>query len=255
MKPVWIIAKNTYREIIRDRIIYALFVFAIIMVGAALALGQLSFSEQARISANFGMAAIHISAIIIAIFVGSSLVSKEIDKKTILSILTRPLSRLQFLLGKSLGLILIILTVIVGLSFIQAFVFWGLKVPITPAFFVSIYGILLESLVLLGIALMFSTLSSSLVVVSFTIGIFLIGHWVENLNFLAKKSSSELFSIFAKLSVYGFPNLEKFNWRDVVLYNDDLRLDEIVMSTLYGLGWWILFLFLTMMFFRKKDFA
>ncbi|MCB9026161.1 MAG: ABC transporter permease subunit [Bdellovibrionaceae bacterium] len=255
MKSIWIIAKNTYREIIRDRIIYALIVFAIVMVGGALALGQLSFTEQARISANFGMAAIHLSSVIIAVFVGSTLVAKEIDKQTILSILSKPLSRTQFLMGKSFGLILIIASLILGLSLILVFVFWGLGVPITSSFLVAILGILIESLILMGLALMFSSFSSSFMVVSLTIGVFLIGHWVENLNFLSKKSSSVIFILFAKASVYGFPNLERFNWRDSILYGESVPIDEVLLTTTYGLGWWLAFLVITSLIFRNKNFA
>ncbi|MCB0356039.1 MAG: ABC transporter permease subunit [Bdellovibrionales bacterium] len=255
MKSIWVIAKNTYREIIRDKIIYSLLVFAIIMVGGALALGQLSFTEQARISANFGLSAIHLSSIIIAIFVGSTLVVREIDKQTILSILTLPLNRFAFLLGKSLGLILIIASVISGLAVILMLVFWGLGIPITQAFFVSMFGILLESIVLMGLALMFSSFSSSFLVVSFSLGVFLIGHWIENLNFLAKKSSSSVFLVFAKMSSFTFPNLEKFNWRDMVLYNQPIHFTDLAIVTFYGCGWWLLFLVITIIVFRKKDFA
>ena len=255
MKAIWIIAKNTYREIIRDRIIYALIVFAVVMVGGALALGQLSFTEQARISANFGMAAIHLSSIIIAIFVGSTLVAKEIDKQTILSILSRPLSRTQFLLGKSLGLVMIIASLITGLSFILSLVFWGVGIPLTSAFLVSVFGILLEAILLMGLALMFGSFSSPFLVVSFSLGVFLIGHWVENLNFLAQKSSSVIFITFAKASVYGLPNLERFNWRDTILYGNDVGIEEFSLATVYGLSWWLGFLIVTSLIFRNKNFV
>ena len=76
MKSIWVLAKNTYKEVIRDRILYALLMFAVLLIGLSLALGQLSFAEQARISANFGLSAIHLAAVTLAIFVGSNLVYK-----------------------------------------------------------------------------------------------------------------------------------------------------------------------------------
>ncbi len=255
MKAVWIIAKNTYREIIRDRILYGLIVFSLIIVGASLALGQLSFSEQARISANFGMAAIHLCAIMLAIFVGSTLVYKEIEKQTILTLLVRPLNRMQFLLGKSIGLILIIASIIMGLAVVQIFIFWGLGVPVTENFFITMFGILIEAFVLMGFALFLSTLTSPVLVVSFSLGLFLIGHWIENLNFLAQKSSSTMFVAFAKLSTYSLPNLERFNWRESVIYGTKISMEEILLTAAYGLGWWLLLLVITSAIFRKKDFA
>src|SRR4051812_6925954 len=107
MHILWVIAKNTFREIIRDRILYGLHIFAILLIGFSLVLGELSFAEQTRISINFGLAGIHLSAITLSIFIGSSLVAKEIEKQTILTLLARPVSRLQFLVGKYLGLIMV----------------------------------------------------------------------------------------------------------------------------------------------------
>src|SRR5258708_1724384 len=149
MRALWILAKNTFKEVIRDRILYALILFAVFLIGLSLALGQLSFAEQARISANFGLTAIHFCAVVMAIFVGSNLVSKEIEKKTILTILVRPISRLQFIIGKSLGLTMLIATMVTGLAFILALVFWGLGLKVDHRFLVVLCGLLGESMVLL----------------------------------------------------------------------------------------------------------
>src|SRR3989344_2748310 len=100
MKIIRIIARNTYREIIRDRILYVLILFALLIIGVSLALGQLSFAEQTRISINFGFSAISLSTVVLAVFAGSTLVFKEIEKRTVLTLLARPITRSQFLIGK-----------------------------------------------------------------------------------------------------------------------------------------------------------
>ncbi len=151
MKSVWVLAKNTFLELIRDRILYGLLVFAVLLIGLSLALGQLSFAEQSRISANFGFTAIHLSMVVLSIFVGSTLVAKELDKKTIFTLLARPLSRPQFLLGKCLGLTMVTLTVVMGLAVMLCFVFLGLSVPIDIQYLTALFGIILESFVLLGL--------------------------------------------------------------------------------------------------------
>lgn len=197
MKSILIIAANTYREIIRDRILYGLIVFALLLIGLSLALGQLSFAEQTRISANFGLTAIHISAVMIAIFMGSSLVNKEIDKKTILTLFVRPISRLQFLLGKSLGLVLLILTAIGGLALVLMGVFLGIGLGISSLFFVALLGIILEALILLAVSLFFSAFATPVMVVAFSLGIFVIGHWTESLRFFAQKNESIAFEFFS----------------------------------------------------------
>ncbi|MCB0342972.1 MAG: ABC transporter permease subunit, partial [Bdellovibrionales bacterium] len=141
MRVVWIIALNTFREIIRDRILYGLVVFALLLIGLSLALGQLSFAEQIRISANFGFTGIHLSAVMLSIFAGGSLVAKEIDKKTILTLLARPISRFQFMLGKSLGLTLVVVSVVTGLALVLAFILMNMGFKLNEGFFLGLFGI------------------------------------------------------------------------------------------------------------------
>ncbi len=255
MNVILLIARNTFREIIRDRILYGLIVFALGLVGVSLVLGQLTFSEQARISANFGFTGAHISAVFLAIFVGSTLVSKEIDKKTILTILVRPLTRVQFLIGKSLGLAAVITVVITGLAGVMLLIFNGLGLEVTYLFLVGLYGIFLESFLLLGLSLFFSSFSRPIMVVCFTGGVFLIGHWLGDLKFFASKSESEFFMGFANIINIIFPNLEKFNWRSLFLYNDDIFITEILSASIYSLAWFSFLVTLTALVLRRKDFG
>ena len=253
MKIISIIALNTYREIIRDRILYGIVIFALLLISVSLALGQLSFQEQARISANFGLTGIHLSSIALAIFVGSTLVIKEIDKKTILTLLARPISRVQFLIGKTFGLAAIIATIILGLTIVLAFVFYFLEVEINYRLSVALFGIFLESLVLLGISLVFSSFTRPILVVSYCTALFLIGHWIDSLKFFAEKSESETFKLFSEVITKIIPNLEVFNWRALPIYGEDILASEILSTTLYSVSWLGLFLTITALIFRRKD--
>lgn len=255
MRVIWVLAKNTYLELIRDRILYGLLVFAVMLIGLSLILGQLSFAEQSRISANFGFTAIHLSMVILSIFVGSTLVSKEMEKKTIYTLLSRPLNRPQFLLGKCLGLTLVTLTVVLGLALILALVFVGLEVPVNWEFAVALLGIILESLVLLGFTIFFGSFSSPMMVVTFSIGLFLIGHWLNDLSFFANKSQSESFAGFSHIISFLLPNLEKFNWRSLVTYHEPIAGKEVIAAFGYSWAWFILLITLTSYILRRKDFA
>ena len=199
MRAIWIIATNTFREIIRDRILYGIVVFALMLIGLSLALGELSFDEQARISANFGFTGIQLSAAILAIFIGSSLVAKEIEKQTILTLLARPITRTQFLLGKFVGLVLVILTVMAGISLVLAAIVSFLKLTVDLTFFEALYGVFLESILLTSIALFFGSFSRPIMTVIFTASLFLIGHWISSLTFFIEKSKSGGFKFFATL--------------------------------------------------------
>jgi len=253
MRAVWVLAVNTYKEVIRDRILYGLILFAFLLIGLSLALGQLSFAEQARISANFGLSAIHLVAVALAIFVGGNLVYKEIDKKTILTILVRPISRLQFILGKALGLTLIILTMMAGLTLVLALVFTLLGMPLDTRLLWVLFGLLCESLVLLGFTLVFSMFTRPILVVCFSVGIFLIGHWQESLEFFAnKKNGAGAAAVYFVTSRF-LPNLERVNWKDLVLYDQPIDAAARLQSAAYAFAWFGLCIFLASLIFRKKD--
>lgn len=255
MKPVFVIAFNTFREIMRDRILYGLVVFALLMMGFSLILGQLSFTEQARISGNFGLSAIQLSACVLAIFLGSTLVYKEIDKKTILTLLVRPVSRFQFLLGKCLGLIFVIFVLELGLSLVLISLFLYMGVDLSWAFLISLYGTFLEALILLSLALFFSSFAGPFVVVSCCVGVFLVGHWLNDLSFFAEKSDSGSFKAFSSLIGAIIPNLENLNWRHLFTYNESISLGNLVHSSFYAFSWFFIFLIIASIIIERRDFG
>src|SRR5688572_2314631 len=124
MKSVWLIANNTYREIIRDRILYGLVVFAILLIGLSLALGQLSFAEQTRLTIDFGLMGVHLSSVILSIFVGSTLVAREIEKRTIFTLLSHAVTRPQFIVAKLFGMTLVVATISACLAAILLLLLW-----------------------------------------------------------------------------------------------------------------------------------
>lgn len=255
MRPIWIIAANTFREIIRDRILYGIVVFALLLFGLSLALGQLSFSEQAKISADFGFAGIQIGACVLAVFVGSTLVAKEIEKQTILTLLARPISRSQFLLGKFLGLSMVIITVMAGLAAVLAALTLFLGLNVDGAFAVALLGAFFEALLLLSVALFFGTFARPMMTAIFSLSVFLIGHWVESLEGFMKKSDSNSFKAVAKAIGYVFPDLERFNWRDAPVYGLEVPALQVAFAGMYAAAWVVALLALTSIIFRRRDFV
>lgn len=255
MKKIFVLAQNTYIEIIRDRILYGLIVFALLLIGLSLALGQLSFTEQGRIALDFGLVGIQLSSVVLAIFIGSTLVSKEIEKQTILTILSRPIGRGIFLIGKFFGLLAVIFTIMVGLLAIVLLVARIVEVETNFSILWAMWGILLESIILLGITLLFGVMIRPFLTVTCTVGIFLIGHWIPSLVFFAEKSESESFRMFGLFISKVLPNLERFNWRSSVTYLEVVPLTEIVSATVYALGWVLILLAFTNIIFRRRDFV
>ncbi len=255
MREVWVIGKNTYKEILRDRILYGLLVFALLLIGVSLALGELSFAEQTRISANFGLTGIHLSAVILSIFVGSTLVSREIDKKTILTLLVRPVSRVQFVAGKALGLSLVIATLVSGLALVLVAVLSYLGMELNLILAGALIGVLFESLVLLGITLFFSSFTTPMMTVVFSASLFLIGHWLGSLRFFAEKSQSLEFSVMSQVVTAIVPDLENFNWREYVIYADPIPLSQVLWAGVNAFAWFGLLIVLTAFIFGRRDFA
>jgi len=237
MRAIWVIAENTVREIIRDRVLYGILVFAILLFGLSMALGQLSFTEQARISANFGLAAIQLAAAILSIFVGSTLVAREIEKKTILTLLTRPMSRTQFVVGKCLGLWGVVAVCTTGLALVLSLILWLANYPADGIFVLALHGVMLESAVLLALTVFFGSFASPMLSVSFSIGFFLIGHWVESLKFFVENSKSQGFKALGQFIIATMPNLEIFNWRSLFIYSDTVPWNEFWTANLYMSCW------------------
>lgn len=239
----------------RDKILYSLVVFSVILMGLSIALSDLSFGEQSRITLNFGLTAIHISSVVLSIFIGSSLVLKELKNRTIMTLLVRPLSRSTFILGKFVGLLLVIITLLLGLSLILFGIMSLLSVPITISFFIAIYGIILEAAVLTSLTLFFSSLSKVFLAVSFSVGVFFVGHWIESFLYFVNKGQMLYFKSIANNLFYIIPNLERFNWRSDVIYNRVVDMGAIFNTTIYGLLLCSFFLTLSFFVFTNKDLA
>lgn len=255
MNPVLIIAGNTFREVIRDRILYGLVVFAVLLLFLSIALGQLSFDENIRLTANFGFTGVHIAAVALAIFVGSSLVAKEIDKQTILTLLARPITRGQFIVGKALGLLAVLTVVVAGLSVILGVFLHLLGFNFTESFVYALIGVLAESAVLLSLALFFGAFARPSMTVVFTVAVFLLGHWVQSLHFFIKRSESEAFKILGTSISYIIPDLERFNWRSSPVYQTTLDIADVGAALGSMTGWVVLLLAATVLVFRRRDFV
>ena len=211
MGKIYAIALNTFRETVRDKIIYSLVVFIVIVTLIAILMGSLSVGQNARILRDMGLAAISFVGGIIAIFAGTNLVFKEIDKRTIYIIFTKPITGWQFILGKYLGLAacLLILVIAMGLfltgvlSLSQGAPFQSqmamMSLPLTVVY--------LELLFVIALATFFSTFASPVMSVLFTLSLWLIGHFGDSLKELGKISQNEALSTFMNSVYWLLPDL------------------------------------------------
>lgn len=254
MRSIMVIAFNTFRENLRDKILYNLLIFAALLMGASILLGALTIDEQDKIIADMGLASINLIGVIIAIFVGIGLVSKEIERRTIYTILAKPISRSQFILGKYVGLAITLAVNLVIMFAVFVFTLWMTQVTITMVLVQAAALMMVEFLVVTATALFFSTFSTPTLSVALTLGLYLIGHLTSDLKALAEKSSSEMTKAVMTALYYLCPNLELLNIKGQAVSGVSLDWSYQLSATLYGLLYASLLLAGAATIFQKRDF-
>jgi ABC-type transport system involved in multi-copper enzyme maturation permease subunit len=216
-------------------------------------LGNLTLAEPVKIIKDFGLGSISIVGTLIAIFVGIGMVYKEMEKKTIYVILSKPIARWQFLIGKYCGLSLTIIIEVVVMT-ILLFILCYQYVPEIPfSLFKAIIPIYFELQLVLAVAFFFSTFSTSFLSGMFTLSIFIIGHLTKDLKMLAQAGESEIFKHFANGLYYTFPNLENLNFKARIVHSLGVPMPEIMISLLYALLYTVVILMLAVFIFERRD--
>jgi ABC-type transport system involved in multi-copper enzyme maturation permease subunit len=210
---ILVIAKNTFREAVRDRILYNLVLFVLLITAAAILLGELTAGQEARTIVNLGLSAMLIFGAFISIFVGIGLVSKEIEKRTVYAIFAKPVTRGGFIIGKYFGLCLTLFVNVaimgIGVSLAVLYVGGG-RLAITV--WGSILLIFLELAIVTAVAIVFSSFSSPALSALLTFFVFMIGHFSASLRDLAESLGSRSARIVFDTIYYLLPNLSHFSF-------------------------------------------
>jgi ABC-type transport system involved in multi-copper enzyme maturation permease subunit len=231
------IATNTFREAVRDRVLYNLIAFVLLLSGAAIFVGQISIEIEKLVVINLGLTAVSLFGVVIAIFIGIGLVSKEIEKRTLYTVLSRPVRRWEFIVGKFFGLTG---TLIVNAFFMAIGVFGALLyvahkfVGSDAQILVALYFIVLQFVIICALALLFSSFSSPLLSAVFTFALFVIGSFAEDLRGFAGMTHG-LTRWLATGAAYLVPNLSALNVITSVAHGEAVPSQLIVNNTLYAL--------------------
>ncbi len=233
---IGVIAFNTFREAVRDRVLYNLIVFALIMIGASLLLGQITIGVERQLLINLGLTSISIFGMLIAIFIGIGLVSKEIDKRTLYTMLTRPVRRWEFILGKFFGLVI---TLVVNAAFMTIGFFIALLYLMHGfqrsdlSILVAIYFILLQLMIVTAIALVFSSFSTPIESAVLTFAFFVVGSFSEDLRGFAEaaKGTSHYFALGMS---YIIPNFSALNVIAPVAHGNPVSPQLVLVNSLYA---------------------
>ena len=251
---IYAIAVNTFKEVIRDKIFYSLVFFAILLLGASVLLGALTVGERSKIIEDLSLAGINIFGVIIAVFVGIGLVYKELEKKTIYTIISKPIDRYQFLLGKYLGLAL---TLFVYISVMSAFFLLILYFSTGMLPLKLLWAVLLifvELLVIEAAAVLFSSFSTPILSATYTLAIYVIGHLTKDLIGLAGKAKNEGAKAVLEFLYYLLPNLENFNIKSEIVHDMPVTFPFMAMALGYGVLYTAALLALSVIIFQKRNF-
>lgn len=231
------IAFNTFREAVRDRVLYNLVAFALLLVGSAVLIQQISIGVGRLLVVNLGLTAISLFGVVIAIFIGIGLVSKEIDKRTLYTVLARPVRRWEFIVGKFLGLTgtLAVNTFFMAVGFFAAVFYVARSLGSQDAYLlVAVYFIVLQFFLVTAIALLFSSFSSPLLSAVFTFSLFVIGSFSEDLRAFASMAEN-MTGTLARGLAYLVPNFSALNVIASVAHGEPVASSLIVYNTLYSL--------------------
>lgn len=249
------IAWNAFREAVRDRILYNLILFVLLITLSAIFLGELTAGQEARVIVNLGLSAILIFGTFIAIFVGVSLVWKEIEKKTVYSIFSKPIGRGEFIVGKYLGLCLTLLVNVLvmgaGVSFALLYVGGDdLAVKIWP----TVLLIFCELTITTAVAIMFSSFSTPALSALLTFFVFVIGHFSASLHEFAKNMNSSVAKLLFDAIYYVMPNLSQFTFTTETSSGISMPGEMLGLAVSYAVVFDLILLMITIAIFKRRNF-
>lgn len=235
---IQVIARNTFREAVRDRVLYNLILFVFLLLGTAVLFGQISVGVQRLILVNLGLAAMTFFGLAIAIFIGVGLVYKEMEKRTLYALLSKPVSRPEFILGKFFGLSLTLAVniLLMAVGFFAALYYVKRSLDATDVFlFVAIYFIFLQLLLATAWALFFSCFSSPILSATFTAGLFVAGSFSGDMRELAAAVQLPWLRGALIVVYYLLPNFRNFNVTTAVAHGQAIPAEAIALNTGYAL--------------------
>jgi Cu-processing system permease protein len=251
------IALNTFRESVRDRVLYNLILFVLILVTASVFVSDLSLDMESQFTAALGLSATLVFGALIAIFIGVGLVYKEIDKRTIYSLLSKPVHRHEFIIGKYAGLCLTLLvnSGVMALGTELALLYVNRKfVPLHTAVLAASFLVYLELVVVVAVALMFSSFTTPMLAALFSFAVYVIGHFSKDLLEMAALSNSTVTRAVLTTLSYVLPNLSNFGFITEASHGRMVPLSMAAGAVAYAVVYIGIILSAAVLVFQKRNF-
>ena len=247
-------AVNTAREAVRSKLLYTLLFFSLAMMLLGSVLSMLSYVERERMVQDFAFASIRLFSVAIAVFIGVGLIHKEVERRTVYTILSKPLSRAEFLIGKYTGLILIIWLQVAIMASFFAGVSLLMGAPLGFTHLAALALIAVEVAVVVALATLFSSFTTPLLASFFSCGLWFAGHLTRDLRDHGANSSSALVREGTAWMHRILPDLESFNLSIEASHQLPVAASDIWFPALYGAGYVAIILASAAMIFGRRDF-
>jgi Cu-processing system permease protein len=256
VRKIWSVALNTYRESVREKLLYLVIIYALALIVSVFILSPLSVgAAKGKIVTDVGLAGISILGILTAIIVGSNLVHKEVDKKAVLMVLTRPVSRAGYLIGKFAGVTLSLLSLVGIMTAVLVLMMLVGSAPLTPAVFMAIGLSLIEIGLIISVMIFFSTFTTPLLTSFFTICIFVMGTLSGDLRLFAQKFGGKMVNYVMDVLYFTLPNLKVFNLRHEAVHGLRYSSVEVLLPAAYGIVYTAAMLYFAWLVFRRREFS
>jgi ABC-type transport system involved in multi-copper enzyme maturation permease subunit len=254
MMRIWAIATNTLREAVRDKVLHSILFFAGLLLLVSLAMREITIGDAAKVVRGVALSGISLMGGIIAIFLGVGLVYKEIERKTIYTLASKPLPRWQLLLGKYIGLWMTLVVEVAILTLLYTLIVGGQQGMPGAEIYQSIVLLMMELTLLTAWATLFSTFASPMMASAYSMCVYLIGHFVDDIQRFGAASDNETFRTIAAVLYRVLPNLEMFNVRTEAVLGIAVPASEVMWDAAYCLGYTAIVLGIAMSVFERRDF-
>ena len=251
--PILAIAHNTLRDAVRNRVLYVLLFFSLVMIASSAGLATLSYVERERILQDVGFSALRFFGAAIAIFVGVGLVHREVDQRTIYTILSKPVTRAQFLAGKYLGLVATLWMQLAVMGAAFCVVSWAAGAPVDSGHLIALGLIAVELAVVVSFATLFSSFATPFLAASYSLGLYLVGHLSRDLRAIGSGAESEMLRSVTHWMHLLLPDLSAFNRVIEAVHGLPMPAAEIGSAMLMGLAWCLAFLGIAVVTFERRD--
>jgi ABC-type transport system involved in multi-copper enzyme maturation permease subunit len=267
MRAIRLVATAVFRESVRDRVPLTVVGFGVLLLSASYLIGQLTAGQDVKIIKDLGLSALSLLGLLIATFIGIGLVAKEVEKRSIYSLLSRQLTREQFVVGKYLGLVLTLAVNVAAMAAALYVALWYQHAIATPGqraswpapavdvqLMVAIALTFAELMLVTAIALFFSTFAGPMTAVLFTLALWIAGHFNADLRRFEEVVDSPALAVVARGFYYLLPNLAPFNVRAEVVHGVPIAASHVALTIAYALVYIAVLLLAAMAVFRRRDF-